>query len=167
MSVLLLNASFQPLHVITARRAVLLVLAGKAEVVVTDPEGIPIRSARLVLERPAVVRLMEMVKVIHRTPTLTRRALIARDGGQCQRAGCVAKGTTIDHVVPRSAGGEHRWTNVVLMCERCNWSKGAKTLDQLGWSLRRAPFEPRHAVALLAAAGGEMPPLWGEWLAVA
>lgn len=165
--VLLLNATYQPLHVVDTRRAVVLVLAGKAEVVETDPDGVPIRSARLTLTIPAVVRLLRAVKVIHRTPTLTRRALIARDGGVCQFVGCGRPGSTIEHVLPRSRGGAHAWENVVASCERCNHAKGDRTLAEARMVLRRAPFVPRRSIALVVAAGGRAPESWAPYLAAA
>jgi 5-methylcytosine-specific restriction endonuclease McrA len=165
--VLLLNASYQPLHVVDVRRAVVLVLAGKAEVVELDPDGVPIRSARLEIAAPAVVRLLRAVKVAFRTPTLTRRALIARDGGVCQFVGCTRPGVTFEHVLPRSRGGRHVWENVVLSCERCNHSKGDRTLTEAGMELRRRPFVPRRVVALVAKAGGRAPESWAPYLAAA
>jgi 5-methylcytosine-specific restriction endonuclease McrA len=163
--VLLLDVTYRALHVLDTRRAVILVLAGKAEVVETDPDGVPIRSARLEIAVPAVVRLLRAVKLIHRTPTLTRRALIARDGGVCQFVGCHRAGTTIEHVLPRSRGGSHVWENVVAACERCNHAKGDRTLQEARMVLRRDPFVPRRSVALVVAAGGRAPESWTPYLA--
>lgn len=163
--VLLLGIDYRPIHVVDARRAIILVLAGKAEVVETDPDGVPIRSARLEFAVPAVVRLLRAVKILRRTPTLTRRALIARDDGRCQFVGCTRAGTTIEHVLPRSRGGAHSWDNVVAACERCNHSKGDRTLAEAGMMLVREPRVPRYVVALVAKAGGRAPELWVPYLA--
>lgn len=167
MSVLLLGVDYRPIHVVDVRRAILLVLAGKAEVVETDPDGVPIRSARLELAAPAVVRLLRAVKVIHRTPTLTRRALMVRDEGRCQFVGCARAGTSIEHVLPRSRGGAHSWTNCVWACDRCNHSKGDRTLTEARMELRRAPFVPRRSVVLVAKAGGRAPECWTPYLVAA
>jgi 5-methylcytosine-specific restriction endonuclease McrA len=108
--VLLLDVSYRALHLVSARRAVTLLIAGKAELVETDPDGVPIRSARLSVERASVIRLVQSVRLaVFRTPAFTRRSLIARDGGVCQFVGCDAKGTTIEHVLPRSRGGGRTW----------------------------------------------------------
>lgn len=107
---LVLNASMEPLAVVSARRAVVLVLASKAEVVHED--GAWFRSERLALRAPTVVRLTRYVHVPRRVATgLSRRAVFVRDGGRCQYCGAPAE--DVDHVVPRSRGGEHRWENVV------------------------------------------------------
>ena len=104
---LLLNASFEPLCVISARRALVLVLADKADVISESPEAF--RSARVTVAAPSVIRLRYFVKVPYRAALpLNRRNLVGRDGVRC--AYCGAKGSTVDHVVPRSRGGtDCRW----------------------------------------------------------
>jgi hypothetical protein len=138
--VLLLNATFEPLQLVSERRAVVLMLAGRAEPIVTPDEPMVCRSAMLIVEIPAIVRLHEMVKIPTkvRTPPLTRRSLLLRDSYQC--AYCLEHADTIDHVVPRSRGGRHEWTNVVAACRRHNMQKGDRLLEELGWRLH---FEPR------------------------
>jgi 5-methylcytosine-specific restriction endonuclease McrA len=138
--VLLLNATFEPLQLVSERRAVVLMLAGRAEPIVTPDDPTVCRSAMLVVEIPAIVRLHEMVKLPTkvRTPPLTRRSLLLRDSYQC--AYCLEHADTIDHVVPKSRGGRHEWTNVVAACRRHNMQKGDRLLEELGWRLH---FEPR------------------------
>lgn len=166
MSVLLLNASFEPLRVITVRRALGLVLAGKADLI--EPvDGALIRSTGgATFEVPAVVRLRRMVRIpFQSTAPLSRRALLARDGHRCQVKGCNRAGQTVDHVVPRSRGGVHEWTNVTLMCVRHNSLKGDRLLSELGWRLESEPHAPRGAVVLLARAGMQAPlPSWAPYL---
>ena len=160
--VLLLNASWEPLRVITLRRAVLLVLAEKAEVV-TETDG-EVRSASLSLPAPSVIRLRYFVRVPYRARVpLSRRALVARDGGRCQY--CGSSGATIDHVVPRSRGGQHEWANVVLACQPCNHKKGDRLLTELGWSLPRKPVAPRVRTHLVI--GVTVAPEWEPHLRVA
>ncbi len=142
MFALLLNASFEPLKVIPARRAVMLILSGKAESVASAEEPIVFRSATSAIEVPAVVRLKYQVRIPYRaTVPLNRAALLARDNKTCQY--CFKPGNTIDHVVPRARGGEHRWENVVTACARCNAKKDDRLLEELGWSLRFKPFAPK------------------------
>ncbi len=164
--VLLLNASYEPLALVSDRRAVVLVLGGRAEPVAFRPEGPVFHSAQLAVEVPAIVRLLHMVKIPRwaRTPPLTRRAVLRRDGGRC--AYCSAPADTIDHVVPRSRGGRHEWGNVVASCHRDNLAKGDHLLDELGWAL---PFQPRAPEGHLWRLRhlSEVDPLWAPYLAPA
>jgi 5-methylcytosine-specific restriction endonuclease McrA len=166
MSVLLLNASFEPLRVVTARRGLGLVLAGKADLIV-PVDGEYVRSTGgEKFQLPAVIRLRRMVRVpFQATAPLSRRALLARDGHRCQVVGCSRVGQTVDHVVPRSRGGAHEWSNVTLMCVRHNSQKGDRLLGELGWRLECEPRAPRGALVLLARAGMQAPqPEWAPYL---
>lgn len=148
--VLVLNASMEPLSVVAARRAVVLVLTSKAEVVHED--GAWFRSERLALRSPTVVRLTRYVSVPRRTRSgLSRRAVFLRDGDRCQYCGSPAE--DVDHVVPRSRGGEHVWENVVAACRRCNSSKEDRTPREAGLQLARRPKAPPPAFWLVVRAG--------------
>lgn len=166
MAVLLLNASFEPLRVITLRRAVGLIVAGKVEVI-AEGDG-QIRSVSVSYPVPAVVRLRYMVKVPFRAHVaLSRRAVLVRDGRTCQFSHCDRTASTVDHVVPRSRGGDHVWDNVVAACPTCNARKSDRLLGELGWALKRRPVSPRGTVVLLTSAGVTTPPPeWAEWLPV-
>ncbi len=120
----MLNASYEPLSVVPARRAACLILAERADLVADD--GTELHSARLVLPSPSVVRLRYMVRApFHRRTTLSRRALFARDDYRCQYCGGYAD--SIDHIVPRSRGGRHEWENVAAACRPCNLRKRDRT----------------------------------------
>ena len=137
---LLLNASYEPIRLIPLRRALVLVIAEKAEVVEEGSEVL--RSPRISMRAPSVIRLLRYVKLPYqRRAVLNLLAVLARDAGACQY--CGDKAVSIDHVVPRSRGGAHVWENVVAACLRCNGKKADKTLAQLGWKLPRKPFAPR------------------------
>jgi 5-methylcytosine-specific restriction endonuclease McrA len=168
MTVLLLNASFEPLRVITVRRALGLVLAGKADLVERDGDSSIRSTGGQEFAVPAVVRLRRMVRVpFQATAPLSRRAIQARDGHRCQVQGCGRPGQTVDHVIPRSRGGTHEWTNVALMCIRHNSHKGDRLLDELGWALLREPRAPKGSLIMLARAGiQEPPPVWSSYLPV-
>ena len=142
MGVLLLNATFEPLDVVSARRAVVLIITGKA-LPVERGDGV-MRSPSVSVPIPAVIRLLSFVRLpaARRTAPLTRRTLTARDQRRCQVAGCRAEGSTVDHVVPRSRGGRHTWGNVVLMCAAHNQAKGHRLLAELGWKLKQRPRAP-------------------------
>jgi 5-methylcytosine-specific restriction endonuclease McrA len=142
---LVLNASDAPLAVVSARRAVVLVIKEKAEVVASN--GLIFRSERLQLEAPSVVRLRRFVKVPFRARApLTRRAVFARDRWSCQY--CAAAAENLDHVIPRSRGGEHVWENVVAACRRCNARKGNHLVTEAGMRLARLPFAPADGFRL-------------------
>ncbi|HMD45660.1 MAG TPA: HNH endonuclease [Acidimicrobiales bacterium] len=164
--VLLLNATYEPLALVSDRRAVVLVLAGRAEAVAFRPETPVFRSAHLVIEVPAIVRLCHMVRIPRwaRTPPLTRRAVLRRDSGRC--AYCTEPADTIDHVVPRSRGGRHEWSNVVAACKRDNLLKGDQLLSELGWSLGFKPAAPEGHLWRLRHLS-EVDPLWEPYLAAA
>ena len=139
---LVLNATYEPLCVVPARRALLLVLMRKA--VAVEESDLVLHSAALQIRAPAVVRLTRYVRIPYRGPVpLTRRAVFARDGGRCVYCGVPA--TSIDHVVPRSRGGKHEWDNVVAACRRCNSQKRDRLLHDTAMLLRRQPSAPHFA----------------------
>jgi 5-methylcytosine-specific restriction endonuclease McrA len=136
---LLLNATYEPLCVVSSRRAVVLVLAQKA-VAVEDGDG-EFHSVTTAVRVPSVLRLTRYVRVPYRAQVpLTRRAVFARDGGRCVYCGAAA--TSLDHVVPRSRGGAHTWENVVASCARCNHTKADRALVDLGWRIGTPPRAP-------------------------
>lgn len=157
---LVLNATYEPLCVVPARRAVLLVLMSKA--VPVEESDVVLRSAALAINAPSVVRLTRYVKIPYRGPVpLTRRAVFVRDGGRCVYCGSTA--TSIDHVVPRSRGGNHEWCNVVSACRRCNHVKADRAVSELGWRLR-PPQEP-VGTAWRILGTGRSDPRWAPYLA--
>lgn len=165
MDVLLLNASFEPLRLITVRRALGMVISGRA-VMVEAGDG-HVHSATTAHPVPLVVRLCHMVRIpfAARVP-LNRRTLTKRDDGRCQVAGCPAAGSTVDHVVPRSRGGRHEWSNVVLMCAPHNRAKSDRLLSELGWQLKRAP-RPLAPACALVEVGEEPVDAWAPYLQAA
>ena len=159
---LVLNASYEPLSVVSARRATVLVLAGKADQV--SPSGQLFHSERLVVEVPSVVRLRQFVKVpFRRRAALNRRAVFTRDGGACQYCGAAAE--SIDHVVPRAKGGQHIWENVVAACRPCNVTKRDRLLHETSMTLRSTPRAP-HGFGWIAIHVGTVPAEWQEYLGV-
>jgi len=147
---LVLNATFEPLCVVSSRRALILVLDSKAELV--HSTGAEFHSERSCLPEPSVVRLAHYVRVPRQTRVaISRRSVFARDGHRCQYCGAPAE--NIDHVVPRSRGGAHSWENVVASCRRCNAAKEDYLLEETAFVLRRVPRAPRSRVWLLAATG--------------
>lgn len=163
MRVLLLNASYEPLCVVSARRAVLLLMDEKVETVV---EGSPERifhSKYLAFHIPSVVRLVRYVKIPRtRSIPLNTRTVLARDRHRC--AYCGEKATTMDHVNPRARAGVHKWENVVASCHRCNNKKDDKSLEEMGWTLLIKPRAPVGAIASIVAFGGNVDEEWEPYL---
>lgn len=162
MQVLLLNATYEPLKVISARRAVELLVTDKAHSVA---EGdMVMRSPSIEVPVPVVARLVSMAKVPFVAKVgFSKNRLQVRDERSCQVSECDRRGDTIDHLVPRSRGGNTSWTNCVMMCERHNAAKGDRTLAELDWSLKKPARAPRSVMAL--AASRTPVPEWEPYLA--
>jgi 5-methylcytosine-specific restriction endonuclease McrA len=157
---LVLNATYEPIGVVSGRRAVVLALTDKVDVL--SETSIRLSSASVDVAVPSVVRLRYYVKVPYkRTAPLSRRAVFARDGGRCQYCGRAAE--SIDHVIPRSRGGEHTWENVVACCRRCNTSKSDRLLADCAMELASTPKAPTEWVWLKVAAGS-VPDDWTPYI---
>jgi 5-methylcytosine-specific restriction endonuclease McrA len=155
---LVLNTSHQPLAVVSARRAVVLVIKEKAEVLASD--GQVFRSEHISMDAPSVLRLRQFVRVPYRAQApLTRRAVFARDHWTCQYCGAAAE--NLDHVVPKSRGGTHTWDNVVAACRRCNSKKENRLIEDVGLHLARHPLAPSDGFKL---ALGRLEPEWEPFL---
>jgi 5-methylcytosine-specific restriction endonuclease McrA len=157
---LVLNATFEPLCVVSDRRAVVLVLTDIAEII--HPTEAVMRSAHLAVPVPDVVRLRRYARVPYRWRTpLNRRSVFARDGHACQYCGNAAE--SIDHVVPRSRGGEHCWENVVAACRPCNVRKRDRMLAETTMRLRRPPLSP-SGMSWLTLGVATVPDTWTQYL---
>ena len=164
--VLLLNASFEPLAVVTAKRAIVLLLSGKAECVQVALEGAAFHSENLTLPAPSVMRLSRYVRVPYRRAVpMTRAGVLRRDGRRC--AYCARRADTIDHVIPRSRGGKHSWENCVAACRTCNSRKADRLIEELGWTLRTTPGPPSRNAGGVLVLAVEPLPAWEPWLNVA
>ena len=160
---LALNATYEPPAVVTARRAVVFVLAAKAGSL--DGSGQWFHAERLALEVPSVIRLRTVVRVDrHRELSISRRGVLARDEHRCQY--CGARAETLDHVVPRSRGGGHTWDNVVAACRPCNVHKADRLLPDTRLELRRPPVVPRRT-AWVTVLVEQVPEAWRPWLPAA
>ncbi len=147
---LVLNATYEPLGVVAERRALILVLNQRATMVESSGEVLHYSGGEVFL--PSVVKLNKFIRIPYRhSVPLSRRALFARDHGRCVYCGAAA--ASIDHVIPRSRGGEHSWENVVSACHRCNHQKADKTLKEIGWRLRTVPREPVGAAWRILGTG--------------
>jgi 5-methylcytosine-specific restriction endonuclease McrA len=161
--VLVLNASYEPLNVCTTRRALVLILKQKAEVL-EHGDGV-LRSEKLRVDEPEVIRLVTYVRVprdVHRR-RITRKAVLARDGWRCQYCGSEKPGLTVDHVIPRSRGGESVWENIVASCASCNRRKGNRLPHEIRMHPRINPRPPGPTVFIRIAAP-RTPPTWEPYL---
>ena len=172
VNVLLLNASYEPLAVISQRRAISLILKGRVEAVCEEVFRLHSRSTAL--DIPTVIRLRRYVNVPRRGIRWSRRAVLQRDNYQCiycgirleewQRGQPLTRHSfTIDHIIPRSRGGLSTWGNTACACPLCNSRKGARTPHEAGMSLRWEPKTPR--VNYLVASG-EVPATWKVYLEI-
>lgn len=157
---LVLNATYEPIGVVSSRRAVVLALDRKVDVLAET--GASVGSEHLRIAIPSVVRLRYFVNVPYeRHAPLNRRAVFSRDGHRCQY--CDRPAESIDHIHPRSKGGKHEWTNVVACCRRCNTAKGDRLLEECTLKLRHRPMAPTK-YAWVAVAVGSVPEDWNPYL---
>ena len=160
---LVLNATYEPINVCTVRRAVVLLLKEKAEVI--EHGEWDLRSASRSVQRPVVIRLVTYVRIprdTHRRK-ITRRAVFARDGWTCQYCGARTN-LTVDHVIPKSKGGSSSWENIVASCAPCNRRKGDSLPRQVGMQPVRQPRMP-HATVFIHVSSPSIPAAWHQYLA--
>ena len=163
--VLVLNASYEPINVCAARRALVLVLKGVAST--EEISAVPVHSTRQTMKLPSVIRLLEYRRIPHQTRSLSRKNILMRDRYTCQYCRRVMPSAelTLDHVQPRSRSGETTWENLVACCHPCNNRKGNRTPDEAGMKLARMPrpfslHTSRHLMRLLARSEGQ----WQKYL---
>ena len=137
--VLVLNSDFSPLNVTTLRRGFVLVDKGKAEIVKKGEKDIVTTIGNFV--RPVIIRLLDYIRYRPTNLKVNRKRIFKRDKSTCQYCGS-KKHLTIDHVMPRSRGGENTWTNLVTCCSRCNVYKGNRTPKEANMKLLNKPYEP-------------------------
>lgn len=152
--VLVLNASYEPINVCAARRALVLVLKGVASA--EEHSQAHVHSSRHTVRVPSVIRLLEYRRIPHQTRALSRKNILMRDRYTCQYCGKVMNSSelTLDHVIPRSRAGETTWENLVACCNPCNNRKGSRTPEEAGMKLARAPrpfslHTSRHLMRML------------------
>jgi 5-methylcytosine-specific restriction endonuclease McrA len=138
--VLVLNANFEPINVCNIRRAIGLIILGKADLVMNGRGNI--QTIRQTIPIPSVIRLEHMIHRPRLQVKLTRGEVFRRDKYSCQYCGRSSNDLTVDHVWPKHLGGEHTWTNVVAACPSCNHRKGGRQLEEARMALLHVPKEP-------------------------
>jgi 5-methylcytosine-specific restriction endonuclease McrA len=163
--VLVLNASYEPINICAARRALVLILKGVAAPEEFSPAFL--HSARQALKLPSVIRLLEYRRIPLQTRALSRKNILMRDRYTCQycQRTLPSGELTLDHVMPRSRSGETSWENLVACCHRCNNRKGSRTPEEAGMRLLRPPrpfslHTSRHIMRLL----GKSDDQWRKYL---
>ena len=164
MRTLVLNAGYEPLTVVSFKRAMVLVMNEKASVI-ERVENDPVIAGLRRYDRPVVILLTRYVRVpTARRQPVTRRGVLRRDDHRCGYCGKSA--STIDHVMPRSRGGADSWENLVACCLRCNNDKSDRTPQEMGWELRRIPRAP-HGGTWVVRGAERADPVWERYLALA
>jgi len=163
--VLVLNASYEPINVCAARRAVVLVLKGVART--EEVHAQHLRASRAHYPVPSVIRLLDYRRIPHRSRALSRKNILLRDRNTCQYCGlvCSAPALTLDHVIPRSRGGKSAWENLVACCHTCNHRKGDRLAAEADMQLLRDPHPftlntSRHLIRMM----GRSDEKWRKYL---
>lgn len=143
--VLVLNQSYEPMSICDAKKAIVLVFAGKAQLVAAHEDQC-VRAVSLEFPMPSVVRLNFYVAVPFKRIMLSRKNILRRDNFQCQYCEKTDLPLTIDHVVPKSQGGGDTWDNLVTACTRCNNIKANRTPEQAKMPLMSKPIRPSHVM---------------------
>jgi 5-methylcytosine-specific restriction endonuclease McrA len=160
--VLVLNRGYEPVSICTVKKAVVLLVLAKAELVEARTEML-LHSVSAAYPVPSVIRLLSSIRVPYQHIELTRRNIMRRDGFQCQYCGATDVPLTIDHVLPRSRGGTDSWENLVCACIRCNNLKGDRTPEEAGMRLLRPPRRP-HPILFLKQFVGKFEESWRPYL---
>lgn len=160
--ILLLNASEEVLKVIDWRRAITLLFTGKAEAPYNYDHNYVIQTTNGVFELPAAIQLTEYVRVPYVSARPSRRNIMKRDKNTCQYCSCGlnTNNASIDHVMPRSRGGKHEWTNVVAACKKCNTRKGSRTPQEANMPLLKDPVKLDSSSAHIDVKSKD---IWRRW----
>lgn len=138
--VLILNTNFEPIHVCSSKRALTLLVAGKADLVING-RGV-IRSGSQQHQLPSIIKMRYLIRRPRSLVVLSKKEILRRDEFTCQYCGRQSNHLTIDHIIPRYLGGQPSWFNLVAACANCNRRKGGRTPEQANMKLRRQPSEP-------------------------
>jgi 5-methylcytosine-specific restriction endonuclease McrA len=161
-SCLLLNSTYEPLHIISLKRAVRLLVENKVEVI--HDEAGRVRSEKISFRMPSVLRLLYYVKKAKNIIPLTKKNVLLRDDYKCQFCGYKGgKDMTVDHVTPKSKGGGSSWANLVAACQPCNTRKRDRTPQEAGMPLRRQPKVP-HSIPWIVVSRNTCPDEWGKYI---
>jgi 5-methylcytosine-specific restriction endonuclease McrA len=160
--VLILNQSYEPLTICNIKKAIILIYLGKAELVINDKKK-ELRSVTSNYPWPSIIRLNHFISVPYKKVVLTRKNILRRDAYKCAYCGRSDLPLTIDHVVPKSRGGNDSWENLVCACTMCNNRKGDRTLEEAEMVLHNRPFKPSH-IMFIKHVVGKLDENWKPYL---
>lgn len=141
--VLVLNQNYEPMSITNAKKAIVLIYLGKAEIIEKN-DSLMVHSISISWPLPSIVRLTRYISVPRKRIVLSRKNIIKRDGHQCQYCGTKVGSVTVDHVIPKGKGGEDTWENLVCACTKCNTEKRNRTPEEAGMKLLKKPQKPNH-----------------------
>lgn len=165
--VLLLNASYEILRVVDWKKAVSLFISGKAASPHKNTDEYVITSTRGTFSLPKVLALVRYVNTPYKDSLPTKRNIMVRDKWMCQYCGTTTKDhtkLTIDHVMPKSRGGDSSWTNLVTACEKCNCKKGNKTPKECNMPLKNKPYKPSPSQMVIKRLSEKIILEWSDWI---
>lgn len=143
--VLVLNQSYEPVSVCSAKKAIVLLLLTKAELI-AKKDGLLVHSVTYSFPLPSVIRLSRYIKIPLKKIELSRKNILRRDNHQCQYCGTYSTNLTVDHIIPKSRGGTDSWDNLVAACIACNNKKGNQTPEEAGLRLIKKARKPNHII---------------------
>jgi 5-methylcytosine-specific restriction endonuclease McrA len=141
--VLLLNQNYEPMSICSARKGIILMFLGKAQMV-ERYDSLMVRSVSTQMELPSILRLDRYIHVPRKRILLSRKNIIKRDRHQCQYCGTKIKPLTVDHIIPKERGGKDRWENLVAACVDCNAKKGNHSPEEVNMNLLTTPKKPNY-----------------------
>ena len=142
--VLLLNSSYEPISIISGKKAILMLVTDKVDYI--NKSSFYIKSERLKIALPVIVRLKSYVYLKRRRISLTRKNIFKRDDHKCQYCGISTSSLTIDHVIPKNKGGKDTWENLVSACVKCNLLKADFYLKDINMHLINIPKRPNFLI---------------------
>lgn len=160
--VLVLNQSYEPLTLCTVKKAIILLLLGKAEVVIKDSRK-QVKSVSRALDYPSVIRLKRYIQMPYKKVVLTRKNVLRRDGYRCGYCGRGDLPLTVDHIVPKAKNGTDSWENLVCACTSCNNRKGDRTPAEANMKLLIRPTVPSH-ILFIKNSMGRIEDTWKPYL---
>lgn len=160
--VLVLNQNYEPMSICNAKKAIILLFLGKAELI-EESRGKAVRSVSMSMPFPSIVRLSVYIQVPYKKIILSRKNILRRDGHICQYCGRGDVTLTVDHIVPKARAGEDTWENLITACVNCNNRKGDRTPDEAHMTLFRRPMKPNH-VAFIRHFVGKIDDCWKPYL---
>lgn len=147
MQALILNQNYEAVSVTDTTKAFLLVFLDKAELLEIYDEHM-LNTISTSYPMPSIIKLKRYISIPYRNILLSRKNVIKRDNHRCQYCHSIAPDLTVDHIIPKSLGGQDTWENLTTACHRCNHKKGNRTPEQAGMMLLSKPFKPNHVLFL-------------------